>query len=46
MECVQAEATARIWDCMLLEGHEVLFRYAYAVLRINQAYLTDGDARR
>jgi hypothetical protein len=40
VECVQPEITARIWDCLLLEGHDVLFRFAFALLSTNYSFLT------
>ncbi len=41
VECVQPEVTARIWDCLLLDGHDVLFRFAFALLSTNRTYLTE-----
>lgn len=36
VDCLPASITLRIWDVLLLEGDIVLFRFAYAVLKLHE----------
>jgi hypothetical protein len=40
---VPAEAAARVWDALLLEGPKVLFRVALALLRLHEPALLAAD---
>ncbi|BEI79922.1 hypothetical protein CcaverHIS002_0104510 [Cutaneotrichosporon cavernicola] len=36
-DCLPVETLFRVWDVLLVEGHDVLFRVALAVLKLNEA---------
>ncbi|CAK9779640.1 TBC-domain-containing protein [Cutaneotrichosporon oleaginosum] len=36
-DCLPVETLFRVWDVLFVEGHDVLFRVALAVLRLNEA---------
>lgn len=38
-DCVPFETLLRIWDCFLLEGPKVLFRFALAILKLQEESL-------
>ncbi|XP_055929090.1 uncharacterized protein LOC129960059 isoform X3 [Argiope bruennichi] len=38
-DCVPFETLLRIWDCFLLEGPKVLFRFSLAILKMNERSL-------
>ncbi|XP_054721852.1 uncharacterized protein LOC129231535 [Uloborus diversus] len=38
-DCVPFETLLRIWDCFLLEGPKVLFRFSLAILKMNERAL-------
>lgn len=37
------EVTSRIWDIYLVEGRKTLFRFALAILKVNEAALLNAD---
>lgn len=36
-DCLPVETLFRVWDVLFVEGHDVLFRVALAVLKLNEA---------
>uniref|UniRef100_T1J8X5 TBC1 domain family member 2B n=1 Tax=Strigamia maritima TaxID=126957 RepID=T1J8X5_STRMM len=42
-DCVPFRTLLRIWDCFLLEGPKVLFRFSIALLKINEAVILQNQ---
>lgn len=43
-DCLPVETLFRVWDVLFVEGHDVLFRVAIAILKLNEAEICACDS--